>query len=315
MLSNQTMWYAARSAGIISWLLLSLSVIWGLLMSTKIVRGGAKRGWLLGVHRSLGGFSVIFTLIHVIALMLDSYIHFGFLEVLVPFSSEWKPIPVAFGVVSFWIIMAVEISSLLKKHLPTNLWKYIHVSSLGLFMTAAVHGYMSGTDAHLLFFLLAIAIISSPIGMLTIIRFTKAAESPPNARTAGIRERASAKAAAQPSANTEQAATAPTVAAEPIPSTEPVVSVSAEPISPNPYAPPATSQEQKVIKEVQPSAVQSTQWVTETSPQPAEQGQPQNELPPLVELPEMTHQKLHKKHRGISSLFDSFEPLDRDDNS
>jgi len=207
------------------------------------VRGGAKKGWVLAVHRSLGGFAVIFTLIHVITLMLDSYIHFGFLEVLVPFTSKWKPIPVAFGVVSFWIIMAVEISSLLKKHLPTNLWKYIHISSLGLFMTAAIHGYMAGTDANLLVFLLAIAVVSSPIGMLTIIRFTKAAESPPNARTAGLRDRLNAKSSQDVSSEVESRS--------------------------EPLAEGEVNSQEPVIVQSAKSDLQSTQWGIAVQPEQA----------------------------------------------
>ena len=292
MWNEHTMWYAARSAGIISWLLLSLSIIWGLLMSTKIVRGGANRGWVLGVHRSLGGFSVTFTIIHVLALVGDNYTRFDLLDILVPFASEWKPWAVAWGVVGFWMILAVEISSLLKKQLPNNLWKYIHISSLGLFLIAAIHGYTAGSDAHLIFFILAIAMVSSPIGMLTIIRFTKVSDPPANERTAGLREKIS-----RASANRDSAQRSDQVQI----SSETGVLTTAENSTSEPAKNPETVSE-----------IQSTQWVHTNASNDQNAAQEKNEeLPPIVPLPTMAHQKITKRHRGISSLFDEFEPTDK----
>lgn len=311
MFNDQTLWYAARSAGMISWLLLALSVVWGLLMSTKIVRGGAKRGWLLGVHRSLGGFAVIFTLIHIAALWLHGFIPFGILDFVIPFKADWKPFPTALGVISLWIILAVEITSLFKKHLPNKLWRYVHISSLGLFITAAIHGYLSGTDAHLIFFVLAIAVVSSPVGLLVIIRFSKVSDAPVNDRTAAIRARVAKPITGDaPLLFEPETSPARQINSQP---TIPAPNYSPEPQSPptpgsSPYAPP-----EKPVVPVAPTPVQSTQWVQSAPIITNDEAKPTNDQAPKpAELPPMTHQKISKKHRGISSLFDDIDPNDYD---
>ena len=63
--------------------------------STRIF--GRKPGpkWFTDLHRFLGGIAVVFTAIHVGALVADNYVYFGLREVLLPMASSWKPVPVA----------------------------------------------------------------------------------------------------------------------------------------------------------------------------------------------------------------------------
>jgi methionine sulfoxide reductase heme-binding subunit len=140
-------WYLSRASGIVAWIILAAAVIWGLLLSTKILQTKRKPAWLLDLHRGLGALSVIFTALHLIGLVLDSYVEFGWREILIPFASEWQPEAVAWGVVGLYILIAVELTSLAMKRLPRALWKWVHLTSFVLFFTAAIHGAQAGTDA------------------------------------------------------------------------------------------------------------------------------------------------------------------------
>ena len=64
------------------------------------------------MHRFLGGAAVTFTGLHVAGLVADSYVHFGVADVLVPGASSWRPGAVAPGVVSLYLLAAVELTSL-----------------------------------------------------------------------------------------------------------------------------------------------------------------------------------------------------------
>ncbi len=144
---DQVWWYIARSGGIVALTLSGLSVVWGLLLSTKLLDGRPGPRWLLDLHRFLGGATVVFTGIHVLGLMLDSYIGFSIVEVLVPFASAWNPAAVAWGVIAFWLLLAVQISSMLMNRIPRRWWTLIHLTSYGLFWAGLVHGAAAGTDA------------------------------------------------------------------------------------------------------------------------------------------------------------------------
>ncbi|HET7487812.1 MAG TPA: ferric reductase-like transmembrane domain-containing protein [Acidimicrobiales bacterium] len=139
------MWYAARAAGIVAWLLVTASVVWGLLLSTRLTTVRPAR-WMLDLHRFLGGLAVTFTAVHVAALVADTYVHFGAADVLLPFASRWRPGAVALGVVGMWLLAAVELTSLLMRRLPRRAWRAVHMSSYGLYALATLHGVTAGSD-------------------------------------------------------------------------------------------------------------------------------------------------------------------------
>ncbi|MCZ7529778.1 MAG: ferric reductase-like transmembrane domain-containing protein [Acidimicrobiia bacterium] len=146
-MSTQVWWNVARAGGIVAWALLALSVIWGLLLSTRVLGGRPTPAWLTDLHRFLGGLAVVFTGVHVFGLVADSYVHFGWSEVLVPFASGWRPAAVASGVVAMYLLIAVEITSLMMRRLPRPWWKRIHQSAFAVFLLASIHGATAGTDA------------------------------------------------------------------------------------------------------------------------------------------------------------------------
>ncbi|MFA5883849.1 MAG: hypothetical protein WDA60_08365 [Acidimicrobiia bacterium] len=147
-MSEHLAWYVSRGTGIVTWGLLIASMLWGFLYATRLLGRRARPWWMLGVHRFLGALTVTFVIVHVLALVGDNYTHFGFAQILVPFASTWRTIPVALGVVGFYILVAVEVTSLLQRHLPRPVWRQIHLASYGLFAFATLHALTAGTDVR-----------------------------------------------------------------------------------------------------------------------------------------------------------------------
>jgi predicted ferric reductase len=145
-LNEQISWYAARSSGIFAWLLVTAAVCWGLMMSTRAAAKASQPAGLMDLHRWFGALSVIFTGIHVLALVADNYLYFGWSEVLVPMASAWEPGAVAWGVVAMYMLVAIELTSLFMKRLPRRLWRSIHRLGLPLYLLSTVHGITAGTD-------------------------------------------------------------------------------------------------------------------------------------------------------------------------
>jgi DMSO/TMAO reductase YedYZ heme-binding membrane subunit len=139
-------WYVARAGGLVGWSLLAASVLWGLVLASKMFKKRARPAWTLDLHRFLGGASVFFTGVHIVGLVADSYAHFGPAEILVPLASRWHPVAVAWGVVAFYLIVAIEITSLAMKRLSNRTWKRVHRLGAGLFFFATLHGITAGTD-------------------------------------------------------------------------------------------------------------------------------------------------------------------------
>ena len=139
-------WYIARASGIVAWVLVTASVVWGLILSTRLTRR-PKPAWFLDLHRFLGGLSVVFVGVHLAGLVADNYTHFGLASLLVPLASAWHPVAVAWGVVGMYLLLAIEITSLLMRRLPRRLWRAVHFTSFGLFALTTVHALTAGSDA------------------------------------------------------------------------------------------------------------------------------------------------------------------------
>ena len=145
-MSGGVTWYLARSLGIVAYALLTASMLWGLWLSTRTpARQG--RAWLLEVHRALGGLAVLFVLGHLGALVADSYIDFGVIDLLVPFASDWQPRAVAWGVLGFYLLAAVEVTSLLRRTLTRRSWRKVHLAAFAAYLMATAHFLTAGTDA------------------------------------------------------------------------------------------------------------------------------------------------------------------------
>lgn len=147
-MSEKLVWYVARSSGIVAWVLAAASVLWGLLLSTRLLGRKPSPAWFLDLHRWLGGLTVSFTLVHIAALMLDPKVPFSLTEVLVPGAAEWHPVAVAWGIVALYLLIAVEATSLVMRRLPRRLWSAVHQTSYALYVLATVHLFTAGTDRH-----------------------------------------------------------------------------------------------------------------------------------------------------------------------
>ena len=169
-MKSQLWWYVARSGGIIAWLLLALSVVVGLVLSTRILGRTPPPAWLTDVHRFLGGLALVFTGVHLVGLVADSYTHFGLTSLLVPFASSWKPVATAWGVVALYLLLAVELTSLAMRHIPRRLWRGVHFSSFALFVVACVHGATAGTDATNVAYRWSAVVVIVLTTILTVVR-------------------------------------------------------------------------------------------------------------------------------------------------
>ena len=141
-------WYVARAAGLVSWAQLAAATLWGLALSTRALGDRPRANWLLDVHRWLGGTALAFTGVHVVALLADQYVHFSVVEILVPFTSSWQPVAVAWGVVAAYLLLAVEVTSLARNRLSKRAWRRVHTASFVLFVFATIHGLTAGTDTR-----------------------------------------------------------------------------------------------------------------------------------------------------------------------
>lgn len=139
-------WIVIRGSGLVAFGLLAASTIWGLMVSTKLFGRAVKAKPLTWFHESLGLGALIATGVHMVALTMDQYVEFGWIDVLVPGVAAWEPTAVALGVTSFYGLAVVTLSFYVKGIIGQKAWRTIHFLAFGTFTAALIHGVLAGTD-------------------------------------------------------------------------------------------------------------------------------------------------------------------------
>ena len=121
-------------------------MLWGLFITNKTLVRSTPPAWVLDLHRHLGGLAVVFVAIHVGVLPLDDYTDWGWQDLLVPLHTAWHPVAIAWGIVAVYLLLAIEVTSLLGRRVPKKWWRRVHMSSFPLYVIATIHLFAAGTD-------------------------------------------------------------------------------------------------------------------------------------------------------------------------
>ncbi|MGB7873270.1 MAG: hypothetical protein WBL25_02715 [Anaerolineales bacterium] len=147
--STQIWWYVTRSAGIIAYLLLWFSTVWGLAVPSKLLNPVLEQTFTFDFHEFISLLSIGFTLLHVFVLMIDRYLPYTPLQILVPFLSPYRPFWVGMGVIAFYISLLVTVTFYLRSKIGAKTFRSIHVLSLLGYLSVTLHGLYAGTDSPL----------------------------------------------------------------------------------------------------------------------------------------------------------------------
>ncbi|MGQ9904934.1 MAG: hypothetical protein ACUVRU_11585 [Anaerolineae bacterium] len=166
-------WHLVRSSGIVAYVLLLASTVWGLLMSSQFVKDWSPGPISMTLHNTASWLALLLSLVHGLLLLFDDYFTYTLADVLLPFTGPYRPEVVGLGTLAFWIIAAVSVSFPLKKYIGHKAWKWLHYLSYVAFAMVSVHGLLAGTDSHRLGFRLLIGLGVVLVVLLLGIRLGK----------------------------------------------------------------------------------------------------------------------------------------------
>ncbi len=147
--STQIWWYVTRSAGIIAYLLLWFSTVWGLAVPSKLLNQVLAPTFTVDFHEFTSLLSIGFTLLHVFVLTIDRFLPYTPLQILVPFLSPYRPFWVGIGVIAFYISILVTVTFYLRGKIGMKAFRSIHMFSLIGYLSVTLHGIYAGTDSPL----------------------------------------------------------------------------------------------------------------------------------------------------------------------
>ena len=140
-------WYVTRITALLAYMALAGSVIYGLLLSTKLLDRIGHRAVSFTLHQDLASIGLALALVHVFVLMIDRSVPYSLAEIVVPFSGPYRPLWVGIGQLTLGISIVVLFSFYVRKRIGQRSWRRLHYLSFLAFLGATAHGLMAGTDA------------------------------------------------------------------------------------------------------------------------------------------------------------------------
>jgi len=145
---KQALWYASRGTGIVCLLLLTASVILGVVTTVRFETRQWPRFVIEGLHRNISLLILVFISIHVATTVIDGYVRIGFLDAVVPFRSPYRTFWLGLGAVAFDLLLALSVTSVLRARIGYRVWRAVHWAAYACWPIALVHGLGTGSDAR-----------------------------------------------------------------------------------------------------------------------------------------------------------------------
>jgi predicted ferric reductase len=143
-------WFISRGAGVVGYLLITGSMIYGLMITTRTATGAVPAPVSFGMHEFIAWLGLVFIAVHAVVLLWDGYIKYSLASVLVPFASSYRPVWVGIGQIAFYLSALLAASFYAKKRIGHKTWRLIHYASFATFILATLHGLFSGSDTKAL---------------------------------------------------------------------------------------------------------------------------------------------------------------------
>ncbi len=144
---SKTAWYISRSAGIVAYLLLSGSVAWGLILTTKIIKEMAPPPAVMAVHNAVSWAAIGLSILHAVSLMFDSYYTYTVFDLVIPFTGPYRPGWVGLGTLAFYLMILTSVTFTWRKKIGMKAFRLIHYLTFPLYAVVTIHGLMAGTDS------------------------------------------------------------------------------------------------------------------------------------------------------------------------
>jgi predicted ferric reductase len=181
--SDNWTWYIIRASGLLAYILLTVSTLWGLALSSRLFKNWSPGPLSMVLHSTLSWMAVSFGALHALLLVADKYVPYTITDVLIPFAGPYRPLAVGLGTLAFWIILVVTLSFSFKKRLSHRVWKWIHLTSYLAFVLVTVHGLTAGTDASRLGVRL---MLMASVTVVTLLLAVRVARRGPTRGTAAV---------------------------------------------------------------------------------------------------------------------------------
>jgi methionine sulfoxide reductase heme-binding subunit len=180
------LWYLSRGTGAVTLLLLTVSVVLGIVDQRRWRPAGWPRFVLDALHRNVSLLVLALLVLHIASSVIDSFAPIRLVDAFVPFMSAYRPVWLGLGALAFDLILAVLITSVLRRHLNHAAWRMVHWLAYAAWPIAVVHGVTTGTDAKAAWLLALTATCALGVVIAASARVIASNPEPTGRRTAAL---------------------------------------------------------------------------------------------------------------------------------
>jgi len=163
-LGGHFFWMTSRAARTAALLTSSVSVGLGLLMGGRLLK--RRVADVRVAHEALSLATITAIVVHVTALLGDSFFHPSIADLTIPFASSYKQPWMAMGIIAGWMMVILGLSFYARARIGQQRWRKLHRFTALAWVLGLAHSLGEGTDAGRTWFLVATAIVAIPAAVL-----------------------------------------------------------------------------------------------------------------------------------------------------
>jgi predicted ferric reductase len=172
------LWYTTRGAGAVTLILLTAVVVLGILSILRVQSSSWPRFLTTAFHRNLALMTLVFLALHIVTSVVDPYTNLGWTAALIPFSSYYRTFWLGLGVISFELVAAIVVTSLLREYIGHTVWRAIHWLTYAAWPIGVIHGMGTGTDTWSVWMFAITAACVAAVGAAIYLRVTTGSADP-----------------------------------------------------------------------------------------------------------------------------------------
>lgn len=163
-------WEWIRLLGFVAYFYFTVSIIFGLLRKSSYVK--SHKNLLFQLHESAGWFGFTAVLAHMLLLIIDRYEPYSIAELLIPFTSDYKPVLSGIGTIAFYLFFIVIVTSdIWIRKMKFAIWKRVHIAVLPAWFLSFIHGILLGTDTENPFILIFYGSTVTLVVLIFLLRY------------------------------------------------------------------------------------------------------------------------------------------------
>jgi sulfoxide reductase heme-binding subunit YedZ len=182
-------WLASRAAGIVAFMLITVAVVLGLLMASKMTRRPGLKRTLVKVHEQVALTALVAIGLHGVLLLGDAWLKPGITGITIPLTLAYRPVWTGMGILAGYLALLLGPTFYWRRRIGARRWRQIHRATVVVFMLAVLHSLGSGTDGASAWLRAMVLGSAALVLLLMVFRYASTAR---RTKPAPVRSRAQA---------------------------------------------------------------------------------------------------------------------------